>query len=76
MIDIQQIVINIPVYKPVYSVIKQANKSNSCSDAPVLSTHRIMNRIVDNRLNILKHKHKLLTINVENPVYNRNITCG
>ena len=76
MIDIQQIVINIHVYKPVYSVIKQANKSNSCSDAPPLSTHRIMNRIVDNWLNILKHKHKLLTINVENPVYNRNIDCG
>ena len=40
--------INIPVYKPVYSVIKQANKSNSCSDTPVLSTYRIENRIVDN----------------------------
>ena len=48
MIGIQQIIINIPVYKPVYSVIKQANKSNSCTDAPVLSTYRIMNRIVDN----------------------------
>ncbi len=76
MIGIQQIVINIPVYKPVYSVIKQANKSNFCSDAPVLSIHRIMNRIVDNRLNILKYKDKLLTINVEKPVYNRNIACG
>ena len=41
-------IINIPVYKPVYSTIIQANKSNSCSDAPLLSTHRIMNRIVDN----------------------------
>mgnify|MGYP006885609071 CR=1 FL=1 len=48
MIDIQQMVINIPVYKPVYSFIKQANKSNSCSDAPVLSTYRIVNVIVDN----------------------------
>ena len=76
MIDIQQIIINIPVYKPVYSAITQANKSDSCSDAPLLSTHRIMNRIVDNWLNILKHKDKLLTINVENPVYNRNIACG
>lgn len=41
-------IINIPVYKPVNSAIIQANKSNSCSDTPVLSTHRIMNRIVDN----------------------------
>lgn len=41
-------IINIPVYKPVYSTIIQANKSNSCSDAPPLSTHRIVNRIVDN----------------------------
>gem|GEM_PF-5920165 len=48
MIDIQLMIINIPVYKPVYYVIKQANKSNSCSNAPVLSTHMIMNRIVDN----------------------------
>lgn len=67
--------INIPVYKPVYSAIIQANKSNSCSDAPLLSTYRIVNRIVDNRLNILKHKHKLLTVHVEKPVYNRNIAC-
>ena len=76
MIDIQLMIINIPVYKPVYSFIKQANKSNSCSDAPVLSTYRIVNGIVDNWLNILKHKDKLLTIHVEKPVYNRNITCG
>ena len=48
MTDIQQMVINIPVYKTVYSIIKQANKSNSCSDAQVLSTYRIVNRIVDN----------------------------
>lgn len=48
MIDIQLMIINIPVYKPVYSTIIQANKSNFCSDAPVLSTHRIMNMIVDN----------------------------
>ena len=48
MIGIQQIVINIPVYKPVYFVIKQAKKSDFCSDTPLLSTHRIMNRIVDN----------------------------
>ena len=41
-------IINMAVYKPVYSAIKQANKSNSCSDAPLLSTHRIVNRIVDN----------------------------
>lgn len=76
MIDIQLMIINIPVYKPVYSTIIQANKSNFCSDAPVLSTHRIMNMIVDNWLNVLKYKDKLLTINVENPVYNRNIACG
>lgn len=76
MTDIQLMFINIPVYKAVYSAIIQANKSNSCSDAPVLSTYRIMNRIVDNRLNVLKHKHKLLTIHVEKPVYNRNIACG
>ena len=76
MTDIQQMIINKPVYKPVYSAIIQANKSNSCSDAPVLSTYRIVNRIVDNWLNILKHKDKLLTINVEKPVYNRNIACG
>ena len=48
MTDRQLMIINIPVYKPVYSVIKQANKSNSCSDTPVLSTYRIVNRIVDN----------------------------
>ncbi len=41
-------IINIPVYKPVYSTIIQANKSISCSDTPLLSTHMIMNRIVDN----------------------------
>ena len=41
-------IINIPVYKPVYSTIILANKSNSCSDAPPLSTHRIVNRVVDN----------------------------
>ena len=41
-------VINIPVYKPVYSTIIQANERYSCTDAPLLSTHRIMNRIVDN----------------------------
>ena len=69
-------IINIPVYKPVYSAITQANKSNSCSDAPVLSTYRIVNRIVDNCLNVLKHNDKLLTIHVEKPVYNRNIACG
>ena len=73
MTDTQLMIINIPVYKPVYSVIKQANKSNSCSDTPVLSTYRIVNRIV---VNILKHKHKLLTIHVEKPVYNRNIASG
>ena len=48
MTDIQLMIINIPVYKPVYSAIIQANKSNSCSDTPVLSTYRIVNRIVDN----------------------------
>ena len=48
MTDTQLMIINIPVYKPVYFVIKQANKSDSCSDTPLLSTHRIMNRIVDN----------------------------
>ena len=41
-------IINIHVYKPVYSAIIQANKSNSCSDTPVLSTYRITNMIVDN----------------------------
>ena len=76
MTDIQQMIINIPVYEPVYSVIKQANKSNSCSDSPLLSTYMIVNSIVDNWLNVLKHKHKLLTIYVEKPVYNRNIACG
>lgn len=76
MTDIQQMIINIPVYKPVNSAIIQANKSNSCSDAPVLSTYSIVNMIVDNWLNVLKHKHKLLTIHVEKPVYNRDIACG
>ena len=41
-------IINMPVYKPVYSVKIQANRHNSCTDAPLFSTHRIMNRIVDN----------------------------
>ena len=76
MIDIQLMIINITVYKPVYSAIIQANKSNSCSDAQVLSTYRIVNRIVDNWLNVLKYKEKLLTIHVEKPVYNRDIACG
>lgn len=48
MTDIQLMIINIPVYKPVYSTIILANKINSCSDTPVLSTYMIMNRIVDN----------------------------
>ncbi len=48
MTDIQLMIINIPVYKPVYSTIILANKSNSCSDTPVLSTYMIVNRIVDN----------------------------
>ncbi len=76
MIDIQLMIINIHVYKPVYSAIIQANKSDSCSDTPVLSTYRITNMIVDNWLNVLKHKEKLLTIHVEKYVYNRNIACG
>ena len=41
-------IINMPVYKPVYSAKIQANRHNSCSDAPLLSTQRIVNRIVDN----------------------------
>ena len=41
-------IINMSVYKPVYSAIIQSNLHNSCTDTSLLSTHRIVNRIVDN----------------------------